>query len=144
MEPISVVTPIIAAVQIWQNAVRSITPDTQEHRQLLHEYTLYMTILEECTGTIQAAKEENLSKGVVLAVQQCGQIGQELAYRQAKIPATSIGRRAAFALVSWDKLKAKYKQFRDSVILVHDLVQEYCPVQLRGLALYADFYCSLV
>lgn len=84
-----------------------------------------MDVLEKSIGFVQSVPESAWTKTIFLAADQCARLGSELAYRQEKLDGSrSTRRRIAFVLAPWDKLRAMYADFRNSVDLMHTLTQK--------------------
>lgn len=125
-EAVGVISAIIPLIQVWQAALGAgIVPTGKEHADLLNNYSFSMKILEDCVTDIKNAGEELVTPTIHAAALHCMRLGEELAYRQEKFIGPKGRKRIAYVLAPWDQLKSQYRDFRESVRMVHDLTQEY-------------------
>lgn len=118
----SLASSMIKVTQTWQY----ITKDSRNtHRNLLEHYDLYMAILQESLVSMQRVGDINASGALVLAMKRCHTISNDLALKHEKLTGDGFKVRVASVLAPWDLLKERQNEFRDSVTVVHSLVQRF-------------------
>lgn len=126
MEAASLALSMIDVVQGWRYAfVDSSASLRSSEGGLLEQYDLYMAILEESLSSMHMLKELNASEALERAMKRCHDIGCYLASRQEKLRGEGMKKRTAFVFAPWQLLKEKQNDFRDSVNVVHSLVQRF-------------------
>ncbi|KAF2725247.1 hypothetical protein K431DRAFT_290929 [Polychaeton citri CBS 116435] len=124
MDPLSLTSSLISLLSVWQGALKGASvPTLRGHAALVRDYSFSMSILEDCVRDIRTAGEEVLTPAIVEATRHCVQLGQDLASRQERFVDSSARKIIAYVLAPWEKLQAQYKEFGDSVTLIHNLTQ---------------------
>lgn len=122
MDVMSLASSMIKVTQTWQYATKD---SRNTHRNLLEHYDLYMAILQESLDSMQRVGDMNASGALFIAMGRCHTISKDLASQHEKLIGDGFKKRMAFALAPWDLLKERQNEFRDSVTVVHSLVQRF-------------------
>jgi hypothetical protein len=117
-----IIGDIVSIMRNWTNAVNAMKGAPEVYQILLKDYLACMGILTNCLGIFQMVREETIPDIVFKVSGRCASLGSELASPE-EIKEASTKQHIRFATGDWDKIKARYERFRDSVSDLHGLAQ---------------------
>jgi len=124
-DPLSVTSSIVGLVQTFNGALSFLatTKSYPRDSRVLSEVSMYMRVLEYCSGVIQNAQEGPLTQSIMEVATQCAEIGGKITYQTDKAIERKKPGRLAYVIAPREQLAASVKDFAASVSLLHSLVQ---------------------
>jgi hypothetical protein len=114
----------LSLLSIVQSFIQATSSMREEERNApLRKISLYMSVLKDDLAFVDTIEDSEFSTSIQAAMQECAILGKELSYQSDKF-STKRGR-VIFVLAARDTLEALYTDFRDSVTLLHNLIQRY-------------------